>query len=129
VSTTFGPLLEDSSTHDVVFKTSGGGSVSAHRLIVTAGSPVFRAMLYGNMRESNQKEIELPTTDTATLNKLLTFLYTGKVDVDSDGIVQLLEAAHYFDIASLVTILIDFFRKSLLVKDIFPFLRLPLIRI
>jgi len=39
-SMTFGPLLEDSSTHDVVFKASDGGSVGAHRLIVAAGSPV-----------------------------------------------------------------------------------------
>jgi len=83
-------------------------------------------MLYGNMRESSQKEIELPTIDTATLNKLLIFLYTGKVDVDSDDIIQLLEAAHYFDIVSLVTILVDFFRNSLLVKDIFPILEIAI---
>ena len=62
-------------------------------------------MLYGNMRES-QKEIELPTIDTATLSKLLTFLYTGKVDIDSNCIVQLLDAAHYFDISSLETMLV-----------------------
>ena len=62
--------------------------MGAHRLIVSAGSPVFRAMLYGNLRESSQKEIDLPTINTAALNKLLTFLYTGKVEVDSDCIVE-----------------------------------------
>ena len=41
----FGPLIEDPSTHDVTFKTSDGGSVSAHRAIVAAGSPVFHDML------------------------------------------------------------------------------------
>jgi len=40
-------LLNDPSTHDVTFKTSDGGSVSAHRVIV-----VVHAMLYGNMKES-----------------------------------------------------------------------------
>ena len=59
-SNTFSSLLQDTSTHDVTFKTSDGGSVSAHRVIVAASSPVFHAMLYGNMKESNQKEIELP---------------------------------------------------------------------
>jgi len=96
--------------------------VGAHRLIVSAGSPVFRAMLYGNLRESSQKEIDLPTINTAALNKLLTFLYTGKVEVDSDCIVELLEAAHYFDVAPLLTILVEFFKKSLVVRDIFPIL-------
>ena len=119
-SKTFGALLEDSSTHDIVFKTSDGGSVGAHRAIVAAGSPVFRAMLYGNMRESSQKEIDLPTADTETLHKLLTFLYTGKVDVDSDCIVQILVAAHYFDIALLETMLVNFIKSSLGIMNVFP---------
>ena len=34
--------------------------MSAHRVIVAAGSPVFHAMLYVNMKESSQNEIELP---------------------------------------------------------------------
>ena len=119
-SKTFGTLLEDSSTHDVVFKTSDGGSVGAHRAIVAAGSPVFRAMLYGNMKESSQKEIELPTTDTATLNKLLTFLYTGKIKVDSKCVIKILDAAHYFDIAPLETMLVNFIKSSLGVVNVFP---------
>jgi len=123
-SKTFGVLLEDSSTHDVVFKTSDGGTVGAHRLIVAAGSPVFRAMLYGNMRESSQKEIELPTTDTATLNKLLTFLYTGKVNVNSKCIIQILDAAHYLNIASLEEILVEFVKNSLDVMNVFFFVNI-----
>ena len=78
-NTTFTPLLEDPSIHDVTFKTSDGGSVSAHKLIVAAGSPVFHAMLYGNMKESSQKEIELPNIDSSTLKKLFRFIYTGHV--------------------------------------------------
>jgi len=120
-SKTFGPLLEDSSTHDIVFKTSDGDSVGAHRLIVAAGSPVFRAMLYGNMRESSQKEIELPTTDTDTLNKLLKFMYTGKVNVNSKCIIKILDAAHYLNIASLEEILVEFVKNSLDVMNVFFF--------
>ena len=57
----------------MTFKTSDGGSVSAHRVIVAAGSPVFHAMLYGNMKESSQKEIELPNIDSSTLRRCLVF--------------------------------------------------------
>ena len=56
----FVAILDDPSTHDITFKTSDGGSVSGHRAIIAAGSPVFHAMLYGNMKESNEKEIKLP---------------------------------------------------------------------
>ena len=99
--TTLSSLLDDPSTHDVTFQTSDGGSVSAHRAIVAAGSPVFHAMLYDGMKESNEKEIKLPSVDTETLKVLLSFLYTGKIEVDSENCLSILEAAHYFNVTIL----------------------------
>ena len=100
-STTFSALLEDPSTHDVTFKTSDGGSVSAHRAIVAAGSPVFHAMLYGNTKEKNENEIPLPIVDSCTLKQLLRFIYTGQVQTSCDDCLNLLHAAHYFDVSLL----------------------------
>jgi len=88
--TTFSSLLEDPSTHDVTFKASDGGSVSAHRVIVAAGSPVFNVMLYGGTKESNENEIELPTVDSVVLKKLVNFVYTGKVQTTLDDCFKLL---------------------------------------
>ena len=98
----FSSVLKDPSTHDVTFKTSDGGSVSAHRVIVAAGSPVFHAMLYGNMKESSQKEIELPNVDTATLKMLLFFVYTGQVQTCVERCCYLLQAARYFAVNELL---------------------------
>ena len=113
-STVLSSLLEDPSTHDVTFKTSDGGSVSAHRVIVAAGSPVFHAMLYGNMQESSQKEIELPNIDSGMLKGLLDFLYAGRVQADSlTKCLLLLQVADYFDIDSMKTICIHLVEKEL----------------
>ena len=100
-------LLDDHNTHDVTFKTSDGGSVSGHRAIVAAGSPVFHAMLYGNMKESSEKEIELLTVDTETFKALLSFMYSGKIEVDSKNFLSILETAHYFNIATLENKCVD----------------------
>ncbi|XP_065887530.1 BTB/POZ domain-containing protein 9-like isoform X3 [Dysidea avara] len=100
-NTTFSALLQDPSTHDVTFKTSDGGSVSAHRAIVAAGSPVFHAMLYGNTKEKNENEISLPVVDSYTLQQMLTFIYTGQVQTSCDDCLNLLHAAHYFDVSLL----------------------------
>ena len=107
-TSTFSALLDDPSTHDVTFKTSDGGSVSGHRAIVAAGSPVFHAMLYGNMKESNEKEIELPSVDTETFKALLSFMYTGKIEMDSENCFSILEAARYFGVAVLENNCADF---------------------
>jgi len=116
-TTVLSSLMKDPSTHDVTFKTSDGGSVSAHRVIVAAGSPVFHAMLYGNMKESSQKEIALPTVDTDTLINLLAFMYLGKVEINTDNCLDILEAACYFNLASLETKSADFIAGMINVEN------------
>ena len=106
-------LLDDPSTHDVTFKTSDGGSVSGHRLIVAASSPVFHAMLYGNMKESNEREIELPSVDANCLRNVLTFVYTGQVEATLAEYQSLLLAAHYFNVTALEAKCIDGIAGSL----------------
>ena len=110
-------LLDDPGSHDVTFKTSDGGSVSAHRVIVAAGSPVFHAMLYGNMKESNEKEVELPSVDANCLRNLLTFVYTGQVKTTLAENQSLLLAARYFNITTLEAKCIDAIADSLTVLN------------
>ena len=115
--TTWTSILNDSNTHDVIFKTSDGGSVSGHRAIVAAGSPVFHAMLYGNMKESDEKEIELPCVDTETFKALLSFMYSGKIEMHSENCLSILEAAHYFNVAVLENKCSDFIATSLDIEN------------
>ena len=125
-SKTFGELLDDPSTHDVTFKTSDGGSVSAHRAIVAAGSPVFHAMLYGNMKESNEKEIELPSVDTETFSNLLMFLYTGRIKVNPECFENILDTARFFNVSSVEVKIADFIARSLNIKNFFSIINVAI---
>ena len=116
-ATTWSSVLNDPSTHDVTFRTSDGGSVSGHRAIVAASSPVFHAMLYGNMKESNEKEITLPSVDSETFKALLSFVYTGKIEMNTENCLGILEAAHYFNLAMLESICADFIATSLNIEN------------
>ena len=82
--------------------------MSGHRAIVAVGSPVFQAMLYGNMKESNEKVITLSLVNTETCKALLSFMYTGKIEVDSKSYLSILEAAHYYNVAVLENKCADF---------------------
>ena len=81
--------------------------MSAHRVIVAAGSPVFHAMLYGGTKESTESDIELPSIDSVMLKKLVNFVYTGKVQTTSDDCLELLQTAHYFGITSLQNLCVN----------------------
>jgi len=117
-------LLNNPSTHDVIFKTSDGGSVSAHRAILAASSPVFYDTLYlGPNQTRNQNPGSLTAfysvdVDAVTLIKLLTFIYTGKVIVNSNCLDKMLHAACYFKLYSLERILMEFAENSLNVDNI-----------
>ena len=97
----------------MTFRTSDGGIVSGHRAIVAAGSPVFHAMLYGNMRESTDEKIELPTVSTKSLQHVLEFVYTGQVEATLSEYQSLLLAAHYFNISALETKCVETITDSL----------------
>ena len=113
-------LLQDPSTQDVMFVTSDGGSVSGHKAILAASSPVFRAMFNDNVHTSGEMEIPLPAVDTETFISLLSYIYTGKVTVNSATCLDILAAAMHFKIASLVTKLTIFTAGSLEDSNVIP---------
>lgn len=96
-------LQNDPTTHDVTFITTDGGSLGAHRAIIAASSPVFHAMLYGKAKESKESEIYLSSINTDMLKMIFTFIYNGVVQINSDECLGLLQAAHYFNMATLET--------------------------
>ncbi|XP_065887888.1 kelch-like protein 17 isoform X2 [Dysidea avara] len=104
--------LHDCSTHDVTFVTSDGGSVSGHKTILTASSPVFRAM-FDNVHTSGETEISLPSHGAQVFSSLVSYIYTGKVVVNSTTCLDMLGAAMHFKITSLVTKLVIFTTASL----------------
>jgi len=106
-------LLQDPSTHDVMFITSDSGSVSCHKAILAASSPVFRAMFNNNVHNGGEMEISLPLVNAETFTSLLNYIYTGKVAVNSAMCLDMLGAAMHFKITSLVLKLTIFTTASL----------------
>lgn len=72
---------------DVTFLV-GGERVSAHRVILASQSKYFDCLLFGDMKESGQEEIELH--DVANLQAfqlLIEFAYTGHLTIEK-GLLQ-----------------------------------------
>ncbi|KAB8115920.1 hypothetical protein EE612_056760 [Oryza sativa] len=73
-----GELLGDARTSDVRFKV-GGETFPAHRCVLAARSPVFRAELLGPMREHAATTIRVDDMDAAVFAALLRFVYTDEL--------------------------------------------------
>ena len=73
----------------------------AHKCILAARSPVFFAMFQNEMLENQKNKVVLEDTDSESLQKLLDFVYSNKVDNISTDTEKLLALADRYDINGL----------------------------
>ncbi|CAA7388752.1 unnamed protein product [Spirodela intermedia] len=70
----FGQLLESGKAADVRFEVDGE-IISAHRLVLATRSPVFRAQLFGPMKDRNTDCIKVEDMEAPVFKALLHFMY------------------------------------------------------
>ncbi|EFX75747.1 hypothetical protein DAPPUDRAFT_199215 [Daphnia pulex] len=63
---------------DVKFKFKNSEEIGAHVAILTAGSPVFAAMLKSNFVESKSRIVNIADIEMDVFKEMLVHLYTGK---------------------------------------------------
>ena len=85
-------MFLDQETSDIVIHCQGE-QIPAHKCILSARSPVFRAMMQANMVESIKREITIEDEDKDVLFEMLRFIYTGKVGEGFSKIKDLLVLA------------------------------------
>lgn len=71
-------MLEEGLNSDIIL-TARGGSVKAHRCVLSAVSPVFQAMFQHDMQEQLSSTVDIPDMTIEALQLFLLVLYT--VDV------------------------------------------------
>lgn len=70
----FGQLLESGKGTDVNFEVDGE-IFAAHKLVLAARSPVFRAQLYGPMKDQNTEHIKVEDMEAPVFKALIHFIY------------------------------------------------------
>ncbi|KAF8646547.1 hypothetical protein HU200_065768 [Digitaria exilis] len=79
----FGKLLDSTDGTDVSFAIDGE-TFHAHRVVLAARSPVFKAKLLGSMVEATMSSITLHGIAPATFRVMLQFMYTDALPGDDE---------------------------------------------
>ncbi|KAK8762138.1 hypothetical protein V5799_026596 [Amblyomma americanum] len=120
-----GWLLDSKCSSDVTLWVDGG-SFSAHRNILGARSPVFRAMFEHPMQERALGEVFVTDVDYDAFSALLRFVYTGHVPDSIEKPWPLLVAADKYqlerlkvacEVALLSRLTVDTAAETLLLAD------------
>lgn len=106
--THFASMLEDGEGMDVTFSV-GDQLFNAHRCVLAARSSVFKAELFGQMKETTMKCIKIDDMEPAIFEALLYFIYTDSLPSNSEldqntALQQLLVAADRYGLDRLKAI-------------------------
>eukprot|EP00092_Neocalanus_flemingeri_P017598 GFUD01019040.1.p1 GENE.GFUD01019040.1~~GFUD01019040.1.p1 ORF type:complete len:332 (+),score=70.01 GFUD01019040.1:110-1105(+) len=96
-------LLEDSTSSDLMIQNQGE-QINVHRAILSARSPVFRAMLRNDMKEKKTGIIEIKDFEMDVIKAMVHYIYTARIDENFDDLKTLAKIGEKYEIQSLVDI-------------------------
>lgn len=82
---------------DVVLEV-GTEIFHAHRLVLCAASPYFKAMFTGGLKECEMKRVKLQGVSPTAMARLIRFIYTGRIRITENTVCQVLPAATMFQV-------------------------------
>ncbi|GIY78581.1 TD and POZ domain-containing protein 5 [Caerostris extrusa] len=94
-------LLREKISCDVTLRV-GSAEFPAHKTILGARSPVFKAMFTCDMQETARNALDISDSDADTVKRMLLYVYTDTLDhPDGDSVEKLCFAADKYEILCL----------------------------
>lgn len=98
----------------------GGKTYNAHRTVLAASSPYFKALFASTLntsQASESKPVVLSDIESSCMDTLLVYIYTGEIDLNQSNIKAVISAANYLLITSLKERCTTYLQKMLTPKN------------
>ena len=97
-------LLDLEELCDVTLQTEDGISISAHRNVLSVGSPYFKAMFTGQLKERRKEVITLKGVTGEALRCIVRFVYTSSMHVTETNVDDILSASDLFQMKEITNV-------------------------
>ncbi|XP_059612006.1 kelch-like ECH-associated protein 1B isoform X2 [Phlebotomus argentipes] len=85
----------------------------AHKVVLSAASPYFKAMFTGGLKETEMSRVKLQGICPTAMGQMMFFMYTGHIRVTEVTVCQLLPAATMFQVAHVIDACCAFLESQL----------------
>ncbi|RGB37162.1 hypothetical protein C1646_757214 [Rhizophagus diaphanus] len=116
-------LINNPKYSDIQILCEDEKKLHACRAILAARSEVFDKLLYNGMKETYENQISFPKINSAGMEIILEYIYTGSVKKESftkDNLIEAFFAADYFQLSGLQDFIIKTINSTNFVKDYSP---------
>lgn len=97
---------------DVTVKV-GETTFPAHKVVLSCTSAYFHAMFNSGLREESEDFVELHDLDPQSVEILLDFIYTSKIEIAEENVQRLLPASNLLQLHTVCRACCDFLRRQL----------------
>ncbi len=87
--------------------------IKGHRVFLSLDSEYFRVMFTTDLKEGSQSEVELPKIDVSTMESVMEFIYTGRMNVTNEDIENITRAANFFGMSKLLENCTSYIKKRI----------------
>lgn len=113
-------MFEAGELTDIAIRI-GRSCIHAHRVVLASASPFFKgtsfffippyeklinqyvAMFSSGMEESRQTEIEIESLDNNALELIISYMYTGTLNITGENVIALLDASNLLEMVDVVS--------------------------
>jgi hypothetical protein len=89
-----------------------GVEFACHKVILCAASAYFRAMFSCDLKEARHGKVYIENISPWTMKRLLDFIYTGRIEINAENVIDLFNAALLFQMHKLVDKCIGFIEAN-----------------
>ena len=95
--------------------------ISAHKFVLSVGSPVFEAMFYGELPDTRDS-IKLPDCEYESLLELFRYMYSDEVNLSGGNVMEVLYLAKKYIVPSLADKCTEYLQNNLGPSNVFNIL-------
>ncbi|XP_062855751.1 kelch-like protein 10 [Trichomycterus rosablanca] len=110
--TSISRLRSEGKLCDVVLRADGV-NFSAHKILLCGSSSYFTSLFTSGWRGTGGAVHTVPGVSPVTMELILSYVYTGRVEVTAQNVERLLEAADRLDVAGVVRLCCRFLEAQL----------------
>ncbi|GIZ05087.1 TD and POZ domain-containing protein 3 [Caerostris extrusa] len=111
-------LYEEATLYDFTLRVATE-NLRVHKTVLCARSPVFKAMLTSNMKETISQVMDIPDLEIDVVRRMLVFMYTDTVDdIGWETASKLYAAADKYGIVSLKNFCSSILKSSLCIANV-----------